>query len=211
MRLVLASGSPRRRELLALLGLPFEVIPADVDESVLPGETPVGLVRRLARAKADAIAVPGSDRIDGGASADRIDGGASADVVVLAADTTVEVAGEILGKPTDGHDARRMLRSLSARTHLVHTAVAVRRDGRTVHEVVTTAVSMTPMTEAAIEWYLATGEPMDKAGAYAIQGTGGAFVAAIEGSASNVVGLPLATVVDLLGRQGVAVAGDNRG
>ncbi len=193
MRLVLASGSPRRRELLALLGLPFEVVPADVDESVRPGETPVELVRRLALAKADAIALSDDD------------------AVVLAADTIVDVAGEILGKPTDADDARRMLRSLSARTHLVHTAVAVRRDGRTVQDVVTTAVSMTTMSDAAIEWYLATGEPMDKAGAYAIQGTGGAFVAAIDGSASNVVGLPLATVVELLGRQGVAVAGGHAG
>ena len=187
---MLASGSPRRRELLALLGLPFEVVPADVDESVAAG-------RDAGRARAPAG--PRQGRRDRRFRFGR-------DVVVLAADTTVEVAGEILGKPTDGDDARRMLRSLSARTHLVHTAVAVRRNGRTVQDVVTTAVSMTPLTEAAIEWYLATGEPMDKAGGYAIQGTGGAFVAAIEGSASNVVGLPLATVVDLLGRQGVVVA-----
>jgi len=193
MRLVLASGSPRRRELLALLGLPFEVVPADVDESVRPDETPVELVRRLAVAKADAIAQ------------------ADDSAVVLAADTIVDVAGEILGKPTDADDARRMLRSLSARTHLVHTAVVVRRNGRTVQDVVTTGVSMTTMSDAVIEWYLATGEPMDKAGAYAIQGTGGAFVAAIDGSASNVVGLPLATVVELLGRQGVAVAGGHAG
>lgn len=192
MRLVLASGSPRRRELLTLLGLPFEVMQPDVDESVRPGETAIELVRRLALAKADAIA-------------------ASADVIVLAADTTVEVAGEILGKPTDDDDARRMLRSLSARTHLVHTAVAVRRHGRTVQEVVTTTVTMAPMSAAAIEWYLATGEPVDKAGAYAIQGTGGAFVVAIDGSASNVVGLPLATVVELLVEQGVAVAGAHPG
>jgi septum formation protein len=194
MRLVLASGSPRRRELLALLGLPFEVVPADVDESPLPGELPIDLVRRLAIDKVNAA----------GVSVDAIDG---PEVIVLAADTIVDVAGEILGKPADGDDVRRMLRALSARTHLVHTAVAVRRDGRTVHEVVTTSVTMTSMTNAAVEWYLATGEPMDKAGAYAIQGAGGAFVAKIEGSASNVVGLPLATVVDLLARQGVAVVG----
>ena len=187
MRLVLASGSPRRRELLALLGLPFDVIPVDLDESVRPGEAPVDLVRRLAIDKAGAIAVP--------------------DVVVVAADTTVEVAGEILGKPVDATDARRMLRALSARTHLVHTAVAVRRDARTELEVVTTRVTMAPLTEASIDWYVATGEPIDKAGAYAIQGAGGAFVAAIEGSASNVVGLPLATVVELLRRQGLEIAG----
>ena len=127
---------------------------------------------------------------------------------MLAADTIVEVAGEILGKPADADDARRMLRSLSARTHRVHTAC--RRApprSRRCGEVVTTSVTMAAMPDAAIEWYLATGEPMDKAGAYAIQGAGGAFVAAIEGSASNVVGLPLATVVELLGRLGVAVAG----
>jgi septum formation protein len=198
MRLVLASGSPRRRELLVLLGLPFEVVPTGVDESPLSGELPVDLVRRLAIDKAAAIA---------DSDLDVSDGGASADVVVLAADTTVEVAGEILGKPVDADDARRMLRSLSARTHLVHTAVAVRRGGLTLHDVVTTSVTMTSLTDAAIEWYLATGEPMDKAGAYAIQGAGGAFVAEIEGSASNVVGLPLATVVELLARQGVPVAG----
>lgn len=190
MRLVLASGSPRRRELLGLLGLAFDVVPTDVDETMRPGEGPIDLVRRLAIDKLDAV-----EAIDG------------PDLVVLAADTTVDVAGEILGKPDDAADARRMLRSLAANRHLVHTAVAVRRDGLTLHDVVTTAVSMAAMTDAAIDWYLATGEPMDKAGAYAIQGAGGAFVAAIEGSASNVVGLPLTTVVELLGRHGVAVAG----
>jgi septum formation protein len=197
VRLVLASGSPRRRELLTLLALPFEVVATDVDESPLPGELPVDLVHRLAIDKVEAVEAV--DVIDIADVSDH-------DVVVLAADTTVEVAGEILGKPADADDARRMLRSLSARTHLVHTAVAVRRDGRTVHDVVTTSVTMTSMTDAAIEWYLATGEPMDKAGAYAIQGAGGVFVAEIEGSASNVVGLPLATVVELLARQGVAAA-----
>jgi septum formation protein len=193
MRLVLASGSPRRRELLALLGLPFDVVAPDVDESVHPGERPVDLVRRLAIDKVEAVGAVGA--IDG------------SDAVVLAADTIVEVDGEILGKPADADDARRMLRALSARTHRVHTGLAVRRDGGTACEVVTTSVTMATMSDAAIEWYLATGEPLDKAGAYAIQGSGGAFVAAIEGSASNVVGLPLATVVELLSRQGVAVAG----
>jgi septum formation protein len=189
VQLVLASGSPRRRELLALLGLPFDVIPVDLDESVRPGELAVDLVRRLAIEKAGAIAV------------------SDADVLVVAADTTVEVAGEILGKPADATDARRMLRALSARTHLVHTAVAVRRDAHTEVEVATTLVTMAPLTEASIDWYVATGEPLDKAGAYAIQGAAGAFVTAIAGSASNVVGLPLATVVELLRRQGVPVAG----
>jgi septum formation protein len=204
VRLVLASGSPRRRELLALLGLPFDVVPVDLDESARPGESPHDLVRRLAIDKAGSVAVSDLDVIDGGASADGID---VFDVVVLGADTTVEIAGEILGKPVDADDARQMLRSLSARTHQVHTAVAVRRGARTEHDIVTTFVTMSPMTEAAIEWYVATGEPLDKAGAYAIQGAGGAFVTAIEGSASNVVGLPLTTVVELLRIQGVGVAG----
>jgi septum formation protein len=189
VRLVLASGSPRRSELLALLGLPFDVIPVDLDESVRPGESAVDLVRRLAIDKAGAI------------------GDSDAGGLVVAADTTVEVAGEILGKPVDATDARRMLRALSARTHLVHTAVAVRRNAHTELEVVTTSVTMAPLTEASIDWYVATGEPIDKAGAYAIQGAAGAFVTAIDGSASNVVGLPLATVVELLRRQGVPVAG----
>jgi septum formation protein len=170
--------------------LPFDVIPVDLDESARPGESPHDLVRRLAIDKAGSVAASGV-----------------ADVVVLAADTTVEVAGEILGKPVDADDARRMLRSLSARTHEVHTAVAVRCGARTEHDIVTTFVTMSPMTEASIDWYVATGEPLDKAGAYAIQGAGGAFVTAIEGSASNVVGLPLTTVVELLRCQGVGVAG----
>lgn len=186
MRLVLASASPRRRELLALLGLPFEIVAADVDESTRPDESPIDLVRRLALAKVEALALP--------------------DAIVLAADTTVDLAGTSLGKPADADDARRMLRSLSATTHSVHTAVAVRRDGHTEQAVVTTLVTMAPLTDASIDWYLATGEPMGKAGAYAIQGAGGAFVATIEGSASNVVGLPLATVVELLDRQGLAAA-----
>jgi len=198
VRLVLASGSPRRRELLELLGLPFEVVAVDVDESVRRGESPVDLVRRLAIDKADAFAID--------CQAD-LEPDADADTIVVSADTTVEVGGEILGKPADVDDARRMLRSLSARTHRVHTAVAVRRGARTEHEVVTTHVTMAPMTDAAIEWYLATGEPMDKAGSYAIQGAGGAFVIRIDGSVSNVVGLPLTAVVELLGRQGLGVAG----
>ena len=122
---------------------------------------------------------------------------------VLAADTVVDVDGEILGKPVDADDARRMLQRLSGRTHLVHTGVAVRSGDGVEIEVVTTSVRFTPLTPEAIEWYLATGEPFDKAGAYAIQGAGGAFVEEIQGSVSNVIGLPLTTVVDLLDRVGI--------
>jgi septum formation protein len=176
VNLVLASGSPRRRELLAQLGLFFDVVPADVDETPLPGESPRDLVRRLAVAKATAV--------DGDP--------------VLAADTIVEVDGEILGKPLDAADARRMLGRLSGRSHHVHTGVAVRSGERVEVDVTTTIVTFVALTDGAVDWYLATGEPFDKAGAYAIQGAGGVFVETIRGSASNVVGLPIATVARLL-------------
>jgi septum formation protein len=202
MRLVLASGSPRRRELLALLGLAFDVVPADVDESARPDELPIDLVRRLALDKVEAVAA--------------IEANAGAEVIVLAADTIVEVAGEIpgeipgeiLGKPADAGDARRMLRRLSARTHRVHTGVAVRRHDATLSEVVTTEVTMIAMSDAAIEWYLATGEPMDKAGAYAIQELASLFVTAIEGNHSNVVGLPVPMVYRMLAARDVRPGSD---
>jgi septum formation protein len=174
--LVLASGSPRRRELLAQLGVAFRVVAPDVDETPRPGEAPRDLVRRLATAKAAAV--------DGDP--------------VLAADTTVEIDGEILGKPTDDDDARRMLRRLSGRAHKVHTGVAVRAGGRRGLDVVTTIVTFVPLQPAVVEWYVRTGEPLDKAGAYGIQGHGGIFVEHVRGSVSNVVGLPLTAVARLL-------------
>lgn len=174
---MLASGSPRRHELLALLGVAFRVVVPDVDETPQPGETPRQLVARLAATKAEA----------------------AVGAIVLAADTVVDVDGVVLGKPTDTADATRMLAALSGRDHEVHTGVAVRRNGRTVIEVVTTTVRFVALTPSAIGHYVATGEPMDKAGAYAIQGAGGAFVESIAGSPSNVVGLPLATVARMLG------------
>ena len=174
--LVLASGSPRRRELLAQLGIPFAVRAADVDEAPAPGERPRELVRRLAAAKAAAVDGP----------------------LVLAADTIVEVDGALLGKPEDAEDARRMLGRLSGRSHHVHTGVAVRAGERAEIGLVTTTVTFVALAPSAVSWYLATGEPFDKAGAYAIQGAGGVFVESIQGSVSNVVGLPLTTTVDLL-------------
>lgn len=174
--LVLASSSPRRRELLAGLGLAFRIAAADVDETPHRGEGPLELVRRLADAKA--IAVAGDP--------------------VISADTIVEVDGTILSKPADAADARRMLRQLSGRTHRVHTGVAVRSGGRRELEVVTTEVTFAPLGAPVIAWYVASGEPFDKAGAYAIQGRAGAFVASVHGSVSNVIGLPLATVVAML-------------
>lgn len=184
-RLVLASASPRRAELLGQLGLRFEVVPADVDESVHPGEDPVAYVRRVARDKAWAVALRDPE------------------AVVLAADTTVDLDGWILGKPDDDDHAREMLRALSGRTHRVHTCVVVQR-GAVIHDdVVTTLVTFAPITDEALEWYLNTGEPLDKAGAYAIQGAGSVFVEQIRGSSSNVVGLPLTQTAALLGRVGI--------
>ncbi len=178
--LLLASRSPRRRELLALLGVRFESIDADVDERQFPGEDARDYVRRLARAKAAA-----------GHSRD-----ASA-LPVLAADTTVVVEGEVLGKPEDEADARRMLMKLSGRWHEVHSGIALL--GRRGHCVcVTTRVCFRPLHEHEIARYWASGEPADKAGAYGIQGLGGVFVTRIDGSYSNVVGLPLAETVALL-------------
>jgi nucleoside triphosphate pyrophosphatase len=178
--LVLASGSPRRQQLLARLGLRFASVAPDVDEAPLAGERPVDLVRRLAPAKAAAVAGD----------------------PVLAADTTVEVDGTILGKPVDADDARAMLRRLSGRSHRVHTGVAVRSGERIAVEVVTTIVTFVALQPAVIEWYVGTGEPLDKAGAYAIQGHGGVFVEHVRGSVSNVVGLPLTTVARLLVQSG---------
>jgi septum formation protein len=185
---VLASGSPRRRELLARLGVEFQVVVPDVDETPLAGEAPGEYVARLARAKAAAVVV-------------------EAGTLVIAADTTVDVDGEILGKPADIDQARRMLKRLSGRTHHVHTGVAVRRDGRIEYSVEDTRVQFEALTDHALEWYLATGESFDKAGAYALQGAGGVFVSKISGSVSNVIGLPLHTVVELARRVGVDLVG----
>ena len=127
--------------------------------------------------------------------------------MVIDAATTVDLGGEILAKPVDADDARAMLRRLSARTHRVHTGVALRLGDRTVAETITSLVTFTPLTAALIEWYVGTGEPLDKAGAYAVQGAGGVFVQRVQGSVSNVVGLPLHAVVRLAGDLGVVLLG----
>lgn len=189
--LVLASASPRRRELLGQLGVAFEVRPADVDETPQPGEGAEALVRRLASDKAEeALATAPED-----------------DVVVLGADTLVAVHGEVLGKPTDPADARRMLRLLSGSRHQVLTGVAVAiRSGTAVSldvEVATTQVTMAEWADDQIDAYVASGEPMDKAGSYAIQEVGDRFVTSIEGSFDNVVGLPLAVTARMLRAAGL--------
>lgn len=190
--LVLASASPRRQELLRTIHLDFSVVPADVDESLRPGEKAIEYVERVARDKA--MAVVG-----------RLGTGATGDVVVLAADTTVDVEGEILAKPEDDDDARRMLRLLSGRTHQVHTAVVMWRIAGVQIATVTTDVTFAEFDEAMLEWYIATGEHLDKAGAYGMQGAAGALVERIDGSPSNVIGLPLAETVALLRASGLTM------
>jgi septum formation protein len=172
-RLVLASSSPRRRELLAALGLTFEIRPAEVDESIAPGESPFDAAERLAREKAARVLAS-----DPGA-------------VVVAADTIVVLDGEALGKPASRADAVQMLRALEGRRHDVVTGLAVACGGGVFSGREVTHVVFAPMTEEEIQAYAASGEPDDKAGAYALQGLGGVFIERVEGSPSNVVGLPV--------------------
>jgi septum formation protein len=177
--IVLASASPRRAELLSAAGIPFEVVPAHVDEAIQDGESPERYVTRVAEDKARAISRQFPNRL------------------ILAADTVVVVDRDVLGKPADEADARRMLRLLSARTHEVMTGVTLAaRDLDTRIE--KTTVAFAPLTAAEIDWYVGSGEPMDKAGAYAIQGLAARFIRRIDGSYSNVVGLPVALVYEML-------------
>ena len=180
-RIILASASPRRAELLSAAGIDFEIQPADVDETVGAGESPAEYVSRLAEAKGRLVYERDSSR------------------TVLAADTAVVVDGHILGKPLDDADAVRMLRMLIGRKHDVLTAVSVFHSGGIVDtRIDTTTVEFAPLSDADIHWYVATGEPMDKAGAYAVQGLASRFVLRIEGSYSNVVGLPVALAYQML-------------
>jgi septum formation protein len=178
--LILASRSPRRSELLSAAGISFEVLAADIDETPHPNETPSAYVERVAIDKARAVLALGPD------------------ARVLGADTTVTIDGEILGKPENDADARRMLRLLSGRVHDVHTGVALVSAGRIRSGIDTTRVWFDAMTDEDISWYVATGEPVDRAGAYAIQGYASRFIPRIEGSYSNVVGLPVALVSSIL-------------
>jgi len=184
---VLASQSPRRRDLLALVGIPAECRPADVDESVMEGEAPEGYVERLALAKAAAVAT-------------------ATDALVIAADTTVVVDGEILGKPEDEADARRMVRLLAGRSHTVLTAVAVRRGDAVASAVERVEVTFRQLDDREIAEYVATGEPMDKAGSYGIQGYGATIVTRVEGDYFAVMGLPLARLVLLMRQLGADYA-----
>lgn len=186
VQLVLASASPRRQQMLSDLGLLFSLAPSDLDETLRPSETASQAAQRLARLKAQAALAQWPDR------------------AILAADTLVALPdGRILGKPLDHDQARSMLKMLSGREHLVVSGYCLCWRGREQCGAVESRVRFRALMEAEIEAYLASGEPMDKAGAYAVQGLAAAFVEEVHGSFSNVVGLPLARVVDLLLRLGL--------
>jgi septum formation protein len=185
MRVILASQSPRRRELLSLIGIAHEVRPADIDETPWPDERPVPHTERLARGKAAVIAAQ------------------EPDALVIAADTIVVIDDTILGKPTNVADAQAMLRRLSGREHEVCTAMAVAIGDRVASEVVRVAVRFREMHDETIAQYVATGEPMDKAGAYGIQGYGATLIDGITGDFFAVMGLSLVTVVSLAAHLGV--------
>jgi septum formation protein len=182
---ILASASPRRAELLTAAGFLFEIVPADVDETPLTGEPARTYALRVARAKAEEV----SRR-------------SSADRIILAADTVVVAGERLMGKPVDAKDAESMLNALSGAAHQVHTAVVVRSPAGQAEEVVTTEVRFNRLSDAEIAWYLSTGEFEGKAGGYGIQGRAARFIDGIDGSWSNVVGLPIATVYRLLSRAG---------
>jgi len=176
-KLILASGSPRRKEILASVGWPFEAITAGIDETQQAGEKPLDYVQRLAREKAEAVA----DKLESG--------------LVLGADTTVVVGDQLLGQPVEDDDARRMLKLLSGKWHEVLTGVAlVKVGGQTLVDYERTRVRFVEMSEAEIDWYVSTGEPQGKAGAYAIQGKAALFIEQIEGDYFNIVGLPIRLV-----------------
>ncbi len=198
--LVLASASPRRKELLSQIGYDFRVVPSDIPEIRHPGETPAAFVGRLAYEKAKSV----FGRLQQELTGERL--------VVLGADTIVLAAEEVLGKPRDTQDAVRMLRLLSERIHQVITGVCLFSNGSTEVAIESTWVEMREIADTEIAEYVATGEPMDKAGAYAIQGYAARWIPRIQGCYFNVVGLPLALVSGLIERQGLnprvaAVAG----
>ena len=186
MGLILASGSPRRRQLLEQIGLTFAVRSSDVDESVSPGLTPAQVVESLSARKGEAVAAE-----------------AAPGDLVHSADTVVALDGAILGKPRDRAEAEAMLTALSGRTHQVYTGVTLLQDGRRLTEHEVTAVTFRPLSPEEIAAYVSTGEPMDKAGAYGIQGLGALLVGRLEGDYFNVMGLPLCRLGEMLAQFGV--------
>lgn len=187
MKFILASSSPRRRELLTSIGLDFDVRPSNVPEVHQEGEAPEEYVARLSRDKAYALAAQNPNDW------------------VIAADTTVYLEEQLLEKPVDTADAERMLATIAGRTHIVYTGVTLENVSRDWREtrVAESEVRMLPLSKEDIAWYVKTGEPLDKAGAYAVQGVGAMFIESIHGSYTNVVGLPLATLFQMLRKAGI--------
>jgi len=187
LKFILASASPRRRELLAAARFDFDVVPSSVPEVHQPGESPEEYVARLSRDKAAVVAAQYLDRW------------------VIAADTTVLMGDELLEKPVDAADARRMLAAIAGKTHMVYTGVTLQNAAAGFHEtrVAESEVRILPLTEREIDWYIATGEPFDKAGAYAVQGIAAMFIDSVHGSFTNVVGLPLALLYQMLRKAGI--------
>ena len=185
MRIILASESPRRRELLALMGLDFTVVTSNVEETAPEGASAEETVRALALQKAQAVAALHPDDC------------------VIGADTVVELGGDILGKPHTPENAKRYLLRMQGRRHIVYTGVAVITGGKADVRCCRTDVTFCPMSEAEIDWYVSTGEPLDKAGAYGVQGPGGVFVDRVEGNYFNVMGMPLPLLYQMLKDAGV--------
>ena len=187
MRFILASSSPRRRELLASIGVAYDIVPPHVPEEHRPGEAPEEYVARLSRDKAEAVARQHPAQW------------------IIAADTTVLLGDQLLEKPADKRDAARMLSLIAGRTHTVYTGVTLQNLGRQYSEtrVAESEVRMLPLSASDISWYVETGEPLDKAGAYAVQGIGGMFIDSIHGSYTNVVGLPLAMLFQMMRKVGI--------
>ena len=185
-RVILASRSPRRKDILEKLNLSFVIDPPDIDESPIKNESPIIYVQRISAAKADLVAQRHDQQC-----------------IVIAADTTVELNGEIFGQPRDLDEARFMIQKLSSKTHQVHTAISVRYNQEIANSVDTASVTMREVTSELLEWYIGTGESIGKAGAYAVQGHGAALVADLSGEIGTVIGLPAGLLIGMLGNLGI--------
>ena len=186
LKIVLASRSPRRKDILEKLNWSFVIDPPDIDESPLKDESPINYVQRISAAKADLVARRHDQQC-----------------IVIAADTTVELNGEIFGQPRDLDEARLMIQKLSGKTHNVHTAISVRHNLETANAVDTASVTMREVSGELLEWYIGTGESIGKAGAYAVQGHGAAMVADLAGEIDTVIGLPVGLLIGMLGNLGI--------
>jgi len=185
-KVILASRSPRRKDILEKLNLSFIIDPPDIDESPLKNELPINYVQRISAAKADLVARRHDQQC-----------------IVIAADTTVELNGEIFGQPRDLDEARIMIQKLSSKTHNVHTAISIRYNKEVANSVDTASVTMREVTSELLEWYIGTGESIGKAGAYAVQGHGAALVAGMTGQLDTVIGLPVGLLIGMLSNLGI--------